>query len=251
MATPLFKIGFGLEDRVIALLERNNFVILHDRTLDHEFKIDFVVQSFPDNLSFESIGVQLTCFLDNREKMQAFLDACATRRKFRRCLYLEIEQGVDLEREGRAMLMTVLMNVQFNRTCAAAGILGARIFADGGYELYNLAERMKKLASPLATPAPVPVPGRPAPFVRTAKTGVLTQFHPDKGFGFISAAGTDYFFHIGAVNDPNLRDELAELPRWNGVAELSREVVFLDMGVTRKDATRPEARDVRLRVETR
>jgi hypothetical protein len=251
MATPLFKIGLGLEDRVIAFLERNGFVVLHDRALDHEFKIDFVVQSFPDNLSFDSIGVQLTCFLDNREKMKAFLDASAGRRKFRRCLYLEIEQGVDLEREGRAMLMTVLMNVQFNRACAAAGVLGARIFADGGYELYNLAERMKKLEAPPAAAAPVPAPGKPAPFVRSARTGVLTQYHPDKGFGFITAAGTDYFFHIGAVNDPNLRDELAELPRWNGAADLSREVIFLDMGVTRKNATRSEARDVRLRVATR
>ncbi len=60
MATSLFKVGLGLEDRVIALLERNDSVVLHDRTLDHEFKIDFVVQSFPGNLSFDSIGVQFT-----------------------------------------------------------------------------------------------------------------------------------------------------------------------------------------------
>lgn len=58
MATPLFKVGLALEDRVIALLERNDFVVLHDRTLDHEFKIDFVIQRLPDNLSFDSIGIQ-------------------------------------------------------------------------------------------------------------------------------------------------------------------------------------------------
>ncbi len=66
---------------------------------------------------------------------------------------------MNLEREERAMLLAILMNCQFNRAFDGAVTLGARIFADGSYEIYDLAERAKKLEtasvlriSPLTAP---------------------------------------------------------------------------------------------------
>jgi hypothetical protein len=255
---PYFKRGFDLEDRICSALEAYGCTIQKDLILDHQHKIDFVVIRFPDNPAFYAMGVQVTANLDAIDKQQSFIEANAGARVTPRSVYLELSENVDLEAGGCRLILTVLMQFQFDKAYANERIVGVRIHDDLTYQFYDLTGRVKQLREReeqrrKAQEAAVESARPRTPLVSTAAApglmeGTLYAYLPHKRFGFIQTDGRGTFYiYIESIVDPALRAELESLPPTGFPAHVEIAVTFTDAGRTRPDAKYPEAKNVRKR----
>ena len=261
---PIYRRGFEFEDRICTQLERSGFTLQRNPVLDHKHKLDFVILSFPDNLAYSALGVQVTGRSDDYEKQEEFLAANQTTVGIPKLLYLELGNRIDLEAGGANLVIAVIMNYQFNSAYADIRIAGATITDDMRYQFFHIPERAKQLREKAdkvewerAKAVPLPADlgldrsnhsNGTAPIVRT---GSIRSYFRQGGNGFIhDRAGNTFFFHISHVADPELRDALNELPYVSGAANLNRPVRFDDVGRTRPGARYPEGRNVRMEIET-
>lgn len=262
-----FKRGFDFEDRICTKLETIGCRLQRDQRLDHKYKLDFKVISFPDNPGTYSLGVQVTTRRDDYEKQNEFENLHRTSSVAQRALYLELSDSLDLEDGGALAVLTVIAGFQFDRRFRDAKVLGAIIFPDYSYEYFNVAERCRDLrenARLQAAEQPRPTPATPVQIdqmrarLQHADNGaagaasevnaVLTAYKRSEGYGFAtSSAGENYFVHVNAVTDDRLRDELNQVPYSEIPYPVEIPLAFVDGGYTKAGARYKAAKSVRLR----
>jgi hypothetical protein len=265
-----FKRGFDFEDRICTKLEHIGCRLQRDQRLDHKYKLDFKVISFPDNPGTYSLGVQVTTKRDDYDKLQAFESMQRASSVAQKALYLELTENLDLEDGGALAVLTVISCFQFDRRFQDAKVQGAIIYPDYTYEFFDLTERSRILrenarlqafeqhrpapASPLqleqlrvkytngAAAAAAPEPG-PADV-----SAILTAYKRSDGYGFATSNdGANYFVHVNAVVDDRLRDELNRVPYSEIPYPVEIPLVFGDGGFTRPGAKYRAAKNVRMR----
>ena len=271
-----FKRGYDVEDRVRTKLENVGCRIDRTPVWDHKYKLDFVVLSFPDNPAIYSCGVQVTTKVDDFEKQQEFLQVHLTSRVTQKSLYIELEDGLDLEEGGTISVLSTLMEFQFNRAYATQKIAAARIYSDLTYQFYDLSARVDQLRRRLIEMVPKPRPAGPAEVQQLAdkwqkgdavrvgnngagpapvpeppagphQSGVIDVYYRQGGNGFIHGEMETYFFHVNYVVDEELRDILNGLPMSAKQTVVQLPVTYVDMGQTRSGARYKEARFVKMK----
>src|SRR5690242_21009152 len=110
-----FKRGFDVEDRICTKLEHIGCRLQRDQKLDHKYKLDFKVISFPDNPGTYSLGVQVTGKRDDFEKQIEFESLQRVSNVAQKALYLELSDNLDLEDGGALAVLTVIASFQFDR----------------------------------------------------------------------------------------------------------------------------------------
>lgn len=263
-----FKRGFDFEDRICTKLEGIGCRLQRDQKLDHKYKLDFKVISFPDNPGTYSLGVQLTTRRDDFEKQTDFETLQRNSSVAQKALYLELIETLDLEDGGALAVLTVIASFQFDRRFQDTKVQGAIIYPDYTYEFFDLAERARTLRENARQqvfdqqrPAPAsplqidqlrtkyqPVPAMPVPAPACEVSGLLTAYKRTEGFGFATSTdGQSYFIHINAVTDDRLRDELNRVPYSEIPYPVEIPLWFGDGGHTRPGARYKAARNIRLR----
>ena len=267
-----FKRGFDFEDRICTKLEGIGCRLQRDQKLDHKYKLDFKVISFPDNPGTYSLGVQVTTKRDDVDKQTEFEAIQRVSSVAQKALYLELSDSLDLEDGGALAVLTVIAGFQFDRKFIDTKVLGAVIYPDYSFEFYNLAERTRSLrdnarqqsfdqqqrpapATPLQIDqlraryvnggaAPMPAtPGGPGDV-----SAILTAYKRSEGYGFATSDdGESYFVHVNAVTDDRLRDELSRVPYSEIPYPVEIPLWFGDGGQTRPGAKYKAAKNVRLR----
>lgn len=266
-----FKRGFDFEDRICTKLEGIGCRLQRDQKLDHKYKLDFKVISFPDNPGTYSLGVQLTTRRDDCEKLQEFEAVQRVSNVAHKALYLEISDTLDLEDGGALAVLTVISSFQFDRRFQGSKVQGAVIYPDYSYEFFNVADRVNTLresarqmnTDALGVDRPRPVPASPlqidqlrakyaaapgAAALPGEVSATMTAYKRTEGYGFASSDdGEHYFVHINAVTDERLRDELSRVPYSEVPYPVEIPLWFGDGGHTRPGAKYKAARNVRLR----
>ncbi len=120
-----FKRGFDFEDRICTKLESIGCRLQRDQRLDHKYKLDFKVISFPDNPGTYSLGVQLTTKRDDYEKQEEFEALQRNSSVVHKALYLELADALDLEDGGALAVLTVIASYQFDRGFSGCKVRGA------------------------------------------------------------------------------------------------------------------------------
>ena len=283
MSTP--KAGFAFEDRLIAYLNSQQYEVVRDRTLDHDYKIDFVIRRFPNNPRFHSMGVQVTTMTGNMQKLQEFASVHASEYKVvDKAVYLEVDGALDFEKGVGHLISAALSDFQFNAARLSETIAGIKINRDMTYTLYDVSSMLSTLAqgemrartvSAASTngtsphsPTPVPEALRTVavvdlpevaremksamqditkPVERPKLQGFINAYYRTKDHGFItSQTGDSYFFGLNGVADGQLRDKLLALPSIDWAASVDGTIEFEDIGKTRPNAKYPEAKMLRL-----
>ncbi|HWD97928.1 MAG TPA: hypothetical protein VG345_02785 [Bryobacteraceae bacterium] len=140
-----FKRGFDFEDRICTKLESIGCRLQRDQRLDHKYKLDFKVISFPDNPGTYSLGVQLTTRRDDYEKQQEFDTLHQTSSVSQKALYLELSETLDLEDGGALAVLTVIASFQFDRRFRDIKVHGVIIYPDYSYDFFDVASRARTL----------------------------------------------------------------------------------------------------------
>jgi hypothetical protein len=280
-----FKRGFDFEDRICTKLESIGCRLQRDQRLDHKYKLDFKVISFPDNPGTYSLGVQLTTKRDDYEKQQEFDTLHQTSSVAQKALYLELSETLDLEDGGALAVLTVIASFQFDRRYRDSKVQGVIIYPDYSYEFFDVAPRARTLrenarqqflehqrsaleqqrsadqqrpvpASPLQIDQlrirlqhAEPASAAPAAGVMAGEVNaVLTTWKRSDGYGFATATtGESYFVHVNAITDDRLRDELNQVPYTEIAYPVEMALCFVDAGYTRPGAKYRAAKQVRLR----
>ena len=103
-------LGKQVEDQLCIFLEKSGVYIEVNPTLDHDFKIDFVVHSIRSIVRrFGPVGVQVTTKQTDAVKLQKFLEESA--KVVDRRMYLEMPEDIDrgaLEGARSAILRFIL-----------------------------------------------------------------------------------------------------------------------------------------------
>ena len=207
--------GFRAEDRVASgLMDLGCGIIgLRDERLDHVHKIDFLIVKFPGNATMVSLGVQITTIHDH-SKLMDFIHVTQHNPATIKAIYLEIVSRPLFEKGGLInAVLAALQNFQFNREFLNKTIGYAVIHPDLTYEV--ISSDMLSLTTPQLKIIELPEslkPGEPLihPVASELIHGMLTTYHPDKGFGYVltSDGQTKLFAHISKVQDENLRNIL-------------------------------------------
>lgn len=272
-----FKRGFDFEDRICTKLEQIGCRLQRDQKLDHKYKLDFKVISFPDNPGTYSLGVQVTSKRDDFEKQHEFDALQRISNVAHKALYLELAGNLDLEDGGALAVFTVICSFQFDRKFNDTKVQGAIIYPDYSYEFYDLAERSRSLrenarqqlfddhkpvpASPVQIgPDHHPIPAKPigtAPIAMPSPSmapqpgdmdGVLNAYKRSEGFGFAMArSGDTYFVHVNAIIDDRLKEELNHVPYSEFTYPVELAVVFQDGGFTKQGAKYRAAKNIRMK----
>jgi hypothetical protein len=135
--------------------------------LNHKQKLDFVVLHLPYNLSYRCpIGVQVTGYPDQGDKMNEFFQINKNSLVVDKVLYMEFDPKVDLENGGGTAALYSIADIAYNRSNQSK-VGAVRIFDDLTYEFFNIEERIASLraakqqaqqqAQQLLTPTP-PMP---------------------------------------------------------------------------------------------
>ncbi len=269
-----FKRGFDFEDRICTKLETIGCRLQRDQRLDHKYKLDFKVISFPDNPGTYSLGVQVTTKRDDYEKQNEFESLHRTSNVAQKALYVELFDTLDLEDGGALAVLTVISGFQFDRRFRDAKVQGAIIYPDYSYEYFDVTERCRALrerAKAELADQPRPAPATPVQIdhlrarLQNADTGsrvemrsaaevnaVMTAYKRSEGYGFAtSAAGENYFVHVNAVTDDRLRDELNQVPYSEIPYPVEIPLAFVDAGYTKPGAKYKAAKSVRMRAGLR
>ena len=271
-----FRRGFDVEDRICTKLESIGCRLQRDQKLDHKYKLDFKVISFPDNAGTYSLGVQVTTKRDDYEKQQEFEMLQKSSSVAHKSLYLELSENLDLEDRGQLAGLTVIASLQFDRKYQHTKVQGAVIHPDYTYDFFDLAERSRSLrenarqsvleqhrplpATPLQInqlqsrymnmPTPVPAPALPGPNTGAMTgdvKGLLTAYKRTEGYGFATSIdGENYFVHVNSVIDDRLRDELNHVPYSEIPYPVEIPLIFGDGGYTRPGAKYKAARNIRM-----
>lgn len=271
-----FRRGFDFEDRICTKLEQIGCRLQRDQKLDHKYKLDFKVISFPDNPGTYSLGVQVTAKRDDYEKQHEFECLQKLSNVANKSLYLELAGNLDLEDGGSLAVFTVICSFQFDRRFKDTKVLGAVINPDYSYEFFDLAERSRILrehareqmfeqskpipASPLQMrelETHFSLPGKPlngstapveAPPSGPEMEGVLNAYKRSEGFGFsMGRDGNTYFVHVNAIVDDRLKEELNRVPYSEFASSIEIPVVFQDGGFTKQGAKYRAAKNIRMR----
>ncbi len=256
-----FKRGFDFEDRICTKLESIGCRLQRDQRLDHKYKLDFKVISFPDNPGTYSLGVQLTTKRDDYEKQEEFEALQRNSSVVHKALYLELADALDLEDGGALAVLTVIASYQFDRGFSGCKVRGAIIYPDYTYEFFDLIDRARTLrehARQELFERSRPVPATPIQLdqlrekylAKTAGAGeivaTMTAWKRSEGFGFaMSNSGESYFIHVNAVIDDRLREELNNVPYSENPYPVEIPLVFSDGGYTRPGAKYKAARNIR------
>jgi hypothetical protein len=272
----MLKMGLGFEDRLIGYLQRQQFDISHDPTLDHEYKIDFVIRKFPGNPKFHSLGVQVTTRAGDTAKMREFASIHSTDyRVVDKVVYLEVDPNLDFEKGVGHLIATGLSEFQFNTAHQADKMAGIKINGDMTFSIFDISTMLSGLAkaeiamrsTPSETLAPNPqeqAPVKPILDLRSATTGLREAMtgqskpQPPKVTGFINAyyrnrdhgfitdqTGESFYFELKDVSDGQLRDRLLALPQIDWGAAVEGTVDFQNAGKTRPNARYPQAKGIR------
>ena len=280
------KSGLGFEDRLIGYLQRQQFDVSHDPTLDHEYKIDFVIRKFPGNPKFHSLGVQVTTRPGEIQKMQEFAAVHASEyRVVDKVIYLEVDPRLDFEKGVGHLIAVGLSEFQFNTAHQGDKMAGVKINPDMTYSVFDISLMLSNLAkaeleSRSVTPAlaataevktqPPPLAAeKPKPSIDFSLAasalqkgmrgdtsggpnlpkiqGFINAYYRTRDHGFITGQnGESYFFGLAGVADGALRDRLLALPDVDWGASVEGTIEFQDVGKTRPNARYPEAKAVRL-----
>lgn len=273
-----FKRGFDFEDRICTKLEQIGCRLQRDPKLDHKYKLDFKVISFPDNPGTYSLGVQVTAKRDDYEKQHEFEVLQKLSNVAHKALYLELAGNLDLEDGGSLAVFTVICSFQFDRRFTDCKVQGAIIYPDYSYEFFDVADRSRELRENAkqqtieqqrpAIPA-APLPLRPSSAANGASDGgcmpsspvilqkqlgdiegTLNAYKRSDGFGFtLGKDGQTYFVHINAICDDRLREALNQVPYSEFAYQVEIPVVFQDGGFTKNGAKYRAAKNIRLREE--
>jgi hypothetical protein len=267
-----FKRGFDFEDRICTKLESIGCRLQRDQRLDHKYKLDFKVISFPDNPGTYSLGVQVTTRRDDYEKQTEFESLHRTSSVAQKALYLELMDSLDLEDGGALAVLTVIAGFQFDRRFRDVKVEGAVIYPDYSYEYFDVGERSRSLRESaredlLENQRPTPATPlqidqlrirlqhtehTPAVSSGPEVNAVLTAYKRSEGYGFAtSASGENYFVHVNAVTDERLREELNQVPYSEIPYPVEIPLVFVDAGYTKPGAKYKAAKAVRMRTELR
>ena len=268
-----FKRGFDFEDRICTKLESIGCRLQRDQRLDHKYKLDFKVISFPDNPGTYSLGVQVTSKRDDYEKQMDFETLHRTSNVANKALYLELADNLDLEDGGALAVLTVIASFQFDRRFNAVKVQGAVIYPDYSYEFFEVAERSRTLredARQQLSDQQRPMPATPLPPDQLRAryqngdasredqsqpgevNAVLTAYKRTEGYGFATSnSGENYFVHVNAVVDDRLREELHQVPYSEIPYPLEIPLAFMDGGYTKPGAKYKAAKNVRLRTALR
>jgi hypothetical protein len=256
-----FKRGFDFEDRIVTKLENIGCKLQRDQRLDHKYKLDFKVISFPDNPGTYSLGVQVTTKRDDFEKQEEFEATQRNTSVVHKALYLELAETLDLEDGGALAVLTVIASFQFDRAFVGSKVRGAVIYPDYTYEFFDLIDRAKTLRENMRQELferARPVPASPIQveqlrekyLAKTAAAGeiiaTLTAWKRSDGFGFaMSTSGESYFIHVNALVDDRLREELNAIPWSENPYPVEIPLLFADGGYTRSGAKYKAAKNVR------
>jgi hypothetical protein len=252
------------------LVQQGYSISRHDAALDHDAKLDFVINRFPGNIMHHQVGVQVTIGeINNVKKMQEFVAIHSGRYRngIQRSVYMQADENLDLDSGGH-VIGTAITQFQFDRRFASERVIGVEIGEDLSYALFSLSDRIASAAKdqvaanlasvPTSKPTIAPITTSPlaasksdhSPAVagtqKLALEGRVTYWIPDEsGYGFILAQDNEtYYLHANAVADHRLRDAL------NVITERSRyplqEAVEFEPGFKNKstDSYKP-AKNVR------
>lgn len=271
--------GFDLEERLKGYLKGQQYEVEVDRTLDHDYKIDFVIRRFPNNPKLHSLGVQVTLQLRDIRKLQEFV--AVNSKEYRvvdKVVYLEMDPNLDFEKGVGHLVSVGLSEFQFNAQHLNEKMLGLRINGDMTYTVFNIAETLSILAAEemkaraatstqeaaerkTSTPVtsqksenPVDIAsavrdincilkGVPKPSPRRKPQGFINCYFRNRDYGFITAqTGETYFFGLVGVADGQLRDKLLALPSLDWAATVDGTVEFDVVGKARPDAKYAEVK---------
>jgi hypothetical protein len=258
--------GLDLQVAIAGHLKNSGFRIQEEEEWDHNNKIDFVITKFPKYPKLVSVGVQITGRCNDGAKLSEFMakndPKSGNVTVAERALYLEIEEGIDINKGGADLVASVLYAYQFDEQFADARVWAARIQSKTDAIRYKFYDPKRSVIAEQAVPGPVfknsgmPVSDIKDSAERLARAlgkgkleleGKLHTFLTEKGFGFISAQdGSTYYMHVNDVKDDALLGNLDGLMKLPGKTPLQYQVIFEDGGKTRADATYKTARNVRL-----
>jgi hypothetical protein len=257
--------GLDLQVAIAGHLKSNGFKLQEEEEWDHVNKIDFVITKFPHYPKSISLGVQITGWCGNTEKIREFVSKNVSGkgnlRVAPKSIYLEIEDDVDINRGGADLAAHVLYAFQFDERFAETEIGGATIQAKKDAIAFRFFDPInyigaESLPAAINAVVPTPVPNLKASVDLLKKKlvtgtweleGTLSSFYSERRFGFIRAQdGKTYHLHISNIADSTLSLDLSTLPKSLGATRVGYHVLFEDGGKTHPDANYNTAKNVRL-----
>src|ERR1700761_555553 len=147
--------GFNLGHSVIHRLRNmHHFTVERNDDWDDKNFIDFVVFYIPNLQRIQSTGVQMTAKLDDHARMGEFVETnTGEGRLVDRILYIEVDPALQLDGPGGDMVAFVIRNFQMDRNWQNSDAVGARLFSNMTYEMFNLHEQTAASRSRGATTA--------------------------------------------------------------------------------------------------
>lgn len=204
-----------VSEHLIAAKIEQKCDIKRDPIYDHVYKLDFIVDRFKSIAKLIPVGVQVTTRMSDLIKLKKFYDQRIKKTMVDRSVYIEVNPDVDIDAWGSELIYNALVAFVFQKNLNLGDIVGIRINPDISYEFFNIPETLTSSISNSLSP------------------GKIVFYRADKGYGFIARDNEQWFFHISAVTDPQLRDEvLPGLPvEANGSVIEPVEVYFDDCGL--------------------
>lgn len=199
-----YRHGIYVEKMLRVLLMELGCQLKQSETLDHQYKLDFVVEGFRNitGFRFPPVGVQLKTNPHDGTGLRAFMDAlergtCPTES----VLYLVIPEAVNLEHGGAVAVFGMLLTMAFNRDFQRRH-LAAQVHPDFSWQFHELPAYRAQLESKQKRPAlsqtPKVATGAPPP--RSPRA--LTEHAPTVQLAnVIPSEGTHLNGHVAAIGD--------------------------------------------------
>jgi len=238
----MVKTGLEFEQKLCAKLNEYGCFIIKSKSLDHDFKLDFLLIRFPTSPTYVSLGVQVTCRVNAAEKVQEFLDLHKRVQVADQVVYLEFD-NVDLDQGGALSTLAVLLDVKLNQPYRRRRVLGARILPNNQFGVFQLENYIAQLRESKIDQVYSLQTQNNGSSPSQEIEGHIETFHRGKGEGKIRVANNGHFhFQIGEVVDQALLIQLKSLPIVNATTKLNPpiRVNFTDGGFTKDQ--KPEAK---------
>lgn len=241
--TASYRLGPDAEDRLRTLLEARGCRIEADQTLDHEYKLDFVIHRFQGITRFSpAIGVQFTSRAGDLTKQEQFLRVLQATEVVPRGVYIELaSDNVNLERGGAEIIYGALLAFSFGLQHREEKYVGLRIHPDYNFEFFDI----ECCTDELRRDEEAGIAGL-APGIEV--TGQVVKYFPDKGYGFIKPdpgqAFLKDFFLLYKRCDARLLERITEHSKAPYFEPI--RVIFRDGGITKEDVSARTALDIRL-----
>lgn len=204
-----------VSEHLIAAKIEQKCDIKRDPVFDHVYKLDFIVDRFKSIAKLIPIGVQVTTRMNDSMKLRKFYEQRKKKTMVDKSVYVEVHPDVDIDAWGAELVYNALVSFAFQKNTGLGDIVGVRVNANISYEFFDIVEALKACETSDTGP------------------GKIVYYKPDKGYGFIARNNDQWFFHISAVSDIELKDEI--LPNLaveqNGSVIDHVEVYFDDCGL--------------------